>query len=154
MNKSVALIVLIGMAFGLSSAASAEESEMDRALAETHLYHLKHDYQVWEALPKDVQDARTILSQSITMKLIKLSSLDFSVDTIRSPTLEILCLLEENPETFNAHKHVDLSNLAGKFLDRVHVQVRNKITSSQQVMRGRGCYVSPSSTEMTVPHRK
>lgn len=117
---------------------------MARALAETHLYHLEDDYNVWKTLPDGATNSRIVLSESITKKIIKLRSLDFSLADIRTPNLEILCILQENQQTFRTHRHNDLADLAAMFLKEVNETVKTRIGSAQQVMRGQGCNVSPS----------
>ncbi|UAW99494.1 hypothetical protein KEM63_05870 [Halopseudomonas nanhaiensis] len=143
--KKLNIFSFLFLFFVLCSTAIADPGEdtFILSIAETHLDHLKLDQQVWEKLPSEATAARTLLSESITRKLVMLSGLEFSTADVRAPRLEILCLLKRDPSTYQSHNHHNLSKIADRFLNNIISEVMHEIESAQRVLYGKECYVSP-----------
>lgn len=132
------------------STATSLSTDLSLALTETNLDHLRDDYKIWSSIPDNALETKTFVSESITKKIIKLSILASPIDEVMTPKLEVLCLIKKHPDTYRHHGHKNLSMLAEQYLNRVHIEVNEKIEASQKILYGAGCYVSPnrSSTNL------
>lgn len=136
-------VIYLALIFSVNASSGSLDSDINVALAETHLDHLRDDYELWIVLSLNDFSSRALLSESITKKLVRLSVIAFSVERIKSPRLEVLCLINNNPEVYQYHAHKNLSQIAGRFLGRINAEVEEKIAESQKILYGSGCYVSP-----------